>query len=80
MWDALEVRIRAEDQNGNLLPYASDALRLELEGPLELIGPDCIPLRGGAAGVWLRTTGEKGRGVLRVRGFGPERELEFTVE
>ncbi len=80
MWDALEVRIRAEDQNGNLLPYASDALRLELEGPLELIGPDCVPLRGGAAGVWLRTTGEKGRGVLRVRGFGPERELEFTVE
>ena len=60
--------------------YAADALRLEVEGPLELIGPDCVPLRGGAAGVWLRSTGEKGEGKLRVRGLGPERELAFTVE
>ncbi len=80
MWDALEVRIRAEDQNGNLLVYASDALRLETEGPLEIIGPDCIPLRGGAAGVWVRSVGEKGGGLLRVRGLGQVKELALTVE
>ena len=80
MWDAAEVRIRAVDQNDNLLVYASDALHLEVEGPLEIIGPDCIPLRGGAAGVWLRTVGQKGRALLRVRAFGQEKELEFTVE
>ena len=80
MWDALEVRILAKDQNGNTLPYASDALKLEVEGPLELIGPDCVPLRGGAAGVWLRSTGLRGKGTLRVRGFGPDREVEITVE
>ena len=79
-WTACEVRITAVDQNGNRLWYAADALRLEAEGPLELIGPDCVPLRGGAAGVWLRSTGEKGEGKLRVRGLGPERELTFTVE
>ena len=80
MWDSLEVRILAEDQNGNRLPYASDALQLETEGPVEILGPRCIPLRGGAAGVWLRSTGEKGKGLLRVRGFGPARELEITAE
>ena len=80
MWDAAEVRIRAVDQNGNLLPYAGDALSLEAEGAVEIIGPETIPLRGGAAGVWVRTTGEKGEGVLRIRGFGPEKEVRFTVE
>ena len=80
MWDAEEVRIRAVDQNGNLLPFAGDALRLEAEGAVELIGPDCIPLRGGAAGVWVRTTGRKGEGCLHIRGFGPEKEVRFTVE
>ena len=80
MWDAAEVRIRAVDQNGNALPYAGDALRLEAEGAVGIIGPDCIPLRGGAAGVWVRTLGEKGEGTLRIRGFGPEREVRFTVE
>ena len=80
MWDAAEVRIRAVDQNGNGLPYAGDALCLEAEGAVALIGPACVPLRGGAAGVWVRTTGAKGEGVLRIRGFGPEREVRFTVE
>ena len=80
MWTAAEVRITAVDQNGNRLWYAAEPLQLELTGPMELIGPACIPLRGGAAGVWLRTTGEAGEACLRVRGFGPERELSFTVE
>jgi beta-galactosidase len=80
MWDALEVRLLAEDQNGNRLPYASDALTLETEGPIGIIGPACVPLRGGAAGVWIRSLGEKGESLLRIRGFGPDRELRITVE
>lgn len=79
-WTAAEVRITAVDQNGCRLWYASDALTLETEGPLEILGPSCIPLRGGAAGVWLRSTGEVGEALLRVRGFGPEQTVSFTVE
>jgi len=79
-WTAAEVRIIAADQNGCRLWFASDALTLETEGPLEIMGPSCIPLRGGAAGVWLRSTGEKGEALLRVRGFGPEQTVSFTVE
>ncbi len=80
MWTAAEVRITAVDQHGNRLWYAGDPLLLETEGPLEIIGPRLTALRGGAAGVWLRSTGEKGSGRLRVLGPGPARELEFTVE
>jgi beta-galactosidase len=80
MWTAAEVRITAVDQHGNRLWYAGDPLLLETEGPLEIIGPRLTALRGGAAGVWLRSTGEKGSGRLRVLGPGPARGLEFTVE
>ena len=80
MWASAEVRITAVDQHGNRLWYAGDPLLLETEGPLEIIGPKVTSLRGGAAGVWLRTTGEKGEAKLRVAGLGPRQEVEFRVE
>jgi len=80
MWDAVEIRILAVDQNGNRLAYASDALRIKTEGPIALIGPDCIPLRGGSAGFWIRTIGETGTAIVRITGFGPPVDAEFSVE
>lgn len=80
MWDAVEVRMTAVDQNGGRLWYAAEPLLLRTEGPLEIIGPRVTVLRGGAAGVWLRTTGEKGAAALHISGFGAERRIEFTVE
>ena len=80
MWASAEVRITAVDQHGNRLWYAGDPLLLETEGPLEIIGPKVTSLRGGAAGVWLRTTGEKGEATLRVAGLGPRQEVGFRVE
>ena len=80
MWASAEVRITAVDQHGNRLWYAGDPLLLETEGPLEVIGPRLTALRGGGAGVWLRSTGEKGPGKLRVTGPGLSGEVEFTVE
>ena len=80
MWDAVLVRIRVCDQNGNRLWYAGDPLLMEVEGPLRCIGPRAISLRGGAAGVWLRTTGEEGRAVLTVAWRGKQEKLDFTIQ
>ncbi len=63
-WDCAAVSLRAIDQNGCLLPYCSEAVRLRTEGPVKLIGPDVVPLRGGMAGTYLATVGEAGRAVL----------------
>jgi len=79
-WDAAEVRILAVDQNGNRLSYADAPLFFEASGAIEVIGPKCAPLRGGACGLWVRTTGEKGSGTLRVSGFGAVQELQFSVD
>jgi len=80
MWDAVLVRITAEDSYGNRLWYAAEPLHLETAGVLERIGPEWIPLRGGAAGVWLRTTGKTGKAALRVSCFGILKRLDFLVE
>ena len=66
-WDCAAVSLRAIDQNGNLLPYCGEAVQLRVDGPLKIIGPSVVPLRGGMAGTYLATTGEAGRAVLHCR-------------
>ena len=66
-WDCAAVSLRAIDQNGNLLPYCGEAVQLSVEGPVKILGPSIVPLRGGMAGTYLATTGEAGRAVLHCR-------------
>ena len=79
-WDCAAVSLRAIDQNGNLLPYCSEAVQLWVEGPLQILGPSVVPLRGGMAGTYLATTGEAGRAVLHCRMEGAlDTEAVLTV-
>ena len=40
--------------------------KLTVEGPIELIGPDMISLRGGMSGFYVKTTGEKGKAKVTI--------------
>lgn len=64
-YDVALVRMRAVDQNGNLLSFYNDPVRLETEGSIKLIGPDTVSLSGGMGGVYVRSAGA-GRGTLRI--------------
>ena len=79
-WDCAAVSLRAIDQNGNLLPYCSEAVQLRVEGPVEILGPSVVPLRGGMAGTYLATTGEAGRAVLHCKMEGAlDTEAVLTI-
>ena len=65
-YDVAAVRILAIDENGNLLPYSNEAIKLSVEGPIEFIGPDIFSLRGGMAGFYVKTTGEKGEAKVKI--------------
>ena len=67
-YDVAAVRITARDQNGNVLPFCQEAVRLQTEGPVRIIGPDLAQLRGGQGGTYLKTTGEEGDAVLTLTG------------
>ena len=79
-WDCAAVTLRAIDQNGSLLPYCGEAVQLSVEGPVSILGPSVVPLRGGMAGTYLATTGQSGRAVLHCRMEGAlEVQAALTV-
>ena len=65
-YDVAAVRIRAVDQNGNLLNFYNEPLKLEVEGELEVIGDSVIGLQGGMGGTYVKTTGKPGMGTLNI--------------
>ena len=66
-YDVASVRIRAVDQYGNLVPFFQEAVVAITEGPIELIGPEVIPLRGGMSGLYVKTKGEGGKAKITSR-------------
>ena len=79
-YDVALVRMRAVDQNGNLLNFYNDPVRLETEGSIKLIGPDMVALSGGMGGTYVRSIGT-GRGTLRITDSqGKNVVMHFKVE
>ena len=76
-YDVASIRIRAVDENGNLIPYYQEPIKIEVEGPLTLIGGDVISLKGGMGGLYVKTTGEKG--AAKVRLVNPQLETIETI-
>lgn len=80
-YDVAAVRIRACDENENILPFYQEPVFLETTGPVELIGPKVIALKGGMAGTYLKTKNEEGTARLSIKtATGEETELTFTVK
>jgi len=73
-YDAAAVRLRMTDQNGNLLPFYGESLQVQTSGAIELIGPSTVPMRGGCAGVYVRTCGADcvGEGSLTLTAPGAD--------
>ena len=54
-YDVAAIRISATDENGNLLNYFNEPVSLSAEGPIEIIGPKLISLKGGMFGTYVKT-------------------------
>ena len=65
-YDVAAIRIRAVDENGNLLPYCNEPLKITAEGPVEIIGPDLVSLKGGMAGTYVKSIGCAGRASMTL--------------
>lgn len=77
-YDVAAIRIKAVDEYGNILPYFNDSLTLEVEGPVELIGPKVVSLHGGMGGTYVKTTGKAGTAKLTIKcGQAEDRVITF---
>lgn len=67
-YDVAAIRIQAQDENGNVLPFANEVVTFETEGPVEVIGPKTVSLQGGMFGTYIRTrqVERKENAVLRI--------------
>ena len=75
-----QIAARMESEKNNLLPFNQDIITLSAEGPIEIIGPKTISLRGGMGGTYVKTTGEAGEAKLVAQAEGLEPiEIEFTI-
>ncbi len=71
-WDMATVRIRALNEFGCLSAYLNRCIHFQAEGTVALVGPASVPLSGGMAGTYVRTTGRAGEGRLTVTMDGAE--------
>ncbi len=80
-YDMAAIRIRAIDENGNVLPFYQEALTVKTEGPIELVGAPVITLKGGMGGFYVRTKGVAGMAKLSLSNpqLG-DYTIDFTVE
>lgn len=79
-YDVATIRISMQDQNDNPLPLYQDPVTITVSGPLTLIGPSVVPLRGGMAGTYVKTTGSAGEAVLCVTSCdGQKQEIHFII-
>ena len=79
-YDVASIRIKAVDESDNTLSFFAEPIFLETEGPIEIIGPKVISLKGGMGGTYVKTRGEEGKALIKIKSLQTEDVLiEFTV-
>lgn len=79
-YDMALVRIRAQDAAGNRLAYFQEPVSLIVQGPIALVGPDVVSLKGGAFGALVKTTGMVGEAKLIISAEqAGETAIDFTI-
>jgi len=58
--DTTRVVLRVTDEYGAIRPFANDAIKLDLEGPAEIIGDNPFALIGGTGAIWIRAKEQAG--------------------
>jgi beta-galactosidase len=79
--DSTRVVFRVTDEFSAIQPFANDAIKLEVDGPADIVGDNPFSLIGGTGAVWIRAQEKPGR--VRLRAIHPQlgtqqAEIEIT--
>ena len=79
-YDVAAVRIRMLDEHDNQIYFYNEPLVFETEGPIALIGPKMVSLKGGMCGTYVKTTGKEGKAALIIKNTqAKDVRIEFEV-
>jgi beta-galactosidase len=65
-YDMTTIRITATDEYGNILNYSNEPITVSVTGPVEVVGPSVISLRGGMTGTYIKTVGKEGPATVTL--------------
>jgi beta-galactosidase len=68
--DSTRVVMRVTDEFGAIRPFANDSIKLEIEGPAEIIGDNPFSLVGGTGAIWIRAKEQPG--TVRLTAVHPQ--------
>lgn len=80
-YDVTRIELLCLDQNDNVLPFANNAVKVSIDGPAKIIGPDHFALIGGDRAFWIRTIGKSGDIIVTIEAEGLNTQvLHLTAE
>ncbi|MGS0972501.1 MAG: glycoside hydrolase family 2 TIM barrel-domain containing protein [Candidatus Izemoplasmataceae bacterium] len=65
-YEVARIIVKHVDQYQHILPYSSEVIDVEVEGPIQLIGPNLLTLRGGSIGLYVKSIHQKGTGTIKI--------------
>ncbi len=79
-YDVAAIRIRAVDDFDNQISFFNEPIEVSAEGPIEIIGDKVLGLKGGMAGVYVKTIGMEGNATLTIKNAQCETvKINFNV-
>jgi beta-galactosidase len=78
--DTTRVVLAVTDEFGATRPFANDAIRLEIDGPADLIGDNPFALIGGTGAIWIRA--KEQAGTVHLTATHPvlgKQHVQFTI-
>lgn len=78
--DSTRVVMRVTDEFGAIRPFANDSIKLEIEGPADILGDNPFSLIGGTGAVWIRAKEQPG--TVRLTAIHPQlgpQRVEFVI-
>ncbi len=79
-YDVSEVHIQFVDEYNNIMRYATNALKLEVSGPIELMGPSLMTTLGGQVTIYIKSKEGTGKAKLTITSERETKVIEFEVK
>lgn len=80
--DATRISVKAIDKEGNILPFISDSIDIEVDGDIEVIGLNRLNFIGGSIAFWVKSKvlNNKSTAAIKIKSFyGYEKKLEINL-
>ena len=71
-YQTTRVVVKHVNELSNTMDYSSEIIKVSIAGPLELIGPDTLPLLGGSTGFFVKTIQKTGIATINISSINLE--------